>query len=253
MEKAFAGKAALVTGAGSGIGRESALLFAQKGARVAVVDLDEKGGGKTVELIETAGGEAVFIKTDVSKSDQVQRMVAETIRAFGRLDFAHNNAGIEAGLYPLNEYKEEIWDRTIAVNLKGVWLGMKYEIPEMLKNGGGAIVNTASAAGIIGMPNHYAYVASKFGVVGITKGAALEFGGRGIRVNCICPAIVDTPMTDRFVTYGMGTKEMFAEMTPMKRIGTPREIAASAVWLCSNEASYVTGHALLTDGGYTAQ
>lgn len=253
MEKTFAGKAALVTGAGSGIGRESALLFAEKGAEVAVVDLDEKGGAETLALIEAAGGKAVFIKADVSRSDDVQRMVSETVRAFGRLDCAHNNAGIEAGLYPLSEYKEEIWDRTIAVNLKGVWLGMKYEIPEMLKNGGGAIVNTASAAGIIGMPNHYAYVASKFGVVGITKGAALEFGAKGVRVNCVCPAIIDTPMTDRFVTYGMGTKEVFAEMTPIKRIGRPREIAGSAVWLCSEEASYITGHALLIDGGYTAQ
>ncbi|MEN6465711.1 MAG: glucose 1-dehydrogenase [Syntrophaceae bacterium] len=253
MEKTFAGKAALVTGAGSGIGRESALLFAKKGARVAVVDLDEKGGAETLSLVKAAGGEAVFIRADVSRSDDVRRMVSETVRAFGRLDCAHNNAGIEAGLYPLSEYTEEVWDRTIAINLKGVWLGMKYEIPEMLKYGGGAIVNTASAAGIIGMPNHYAYVASKFGVVGITKGAALEFAGQGIRVNCICPAIVDTPMTDRFVTYGMGTKEVFAQMTPMKRIGTPQEIAASAVWLCSDEASYITGHALLTDGGYTAQ
>lgn len=247
------GKVAITTGAGSGIGKQAALLFAERGCSVAVVDIDEKGGLETTAAINSRGGKAVFIKADISRSDEVRKMVAQTVEQFGKLDYAYNNAGIEAGLYPLADYTEAIWDRTISINLKGVWLCMKYEIPEMLKNGKGAIVNTASAAGIIALPNHYAYVASKFGVVGITKVAALEFGGRGIRVNCVCPAIIDTPMTDRFVTYGMGTKEQFGEMTPMKRIGKPEEIAASAVWLCSDEASYITGHSLCVDGGYTAQ
>jgi NAD(P)-dependent dehydrogenase (short-subunit alcohol dehydrogenase family) len=253
MTTSMSGKVAIVTGAGSGIGRAAALLFSARGASVAVIDCDPEGGNETVNGIAAAGGKALFIEADISQSEQVKRMVETTVETYGRLDYAYNNAGIEAGLFPLSDYTEEIWDRTIAVNLKGVWLGMKYEIPAMLKSGGGAIVNTASAAGLIALPNHYAYVASKFGVVGITKVAALEFAGQGIRVNCVCPAIIETPMTDRFVTYGLGTKEMFAAVTPIKRLGLPEEVAASAVWLCSDEASYITGHSLCVDGGYTAQ
>ncbi len=253
MDKPMQGKAVIVTGAASGIGKCAALLFARNGAQVAVVDLDEKGGKETATAIVKEGGNAVFIGADVSQSEQVKNMVAKTVETYGKLDYAFNNAGVEAGLFPLDEYSEETWDRAIDINLKGVWLCMKHEIPEMLKNGGGAIANTSSAAGLIALPNHYAYVASKFGVIGITKVAALEFAGRGIRVNCICPAIIDTPMTDRFVTYGMASREQFAEMMPIKRLGTPEEVAQCAIWLCSDAASYVTGHSLCVDGGYTAQ
>jgi len=245
------GKVVIVTGAGSGIGRAASLLFAEKGARVAVVDLDPAGGAETVERIERRKGESIRIEADVSKTDQVQTMVRRTVEAFGRLDYAFNNAGVEAGLFPLDQYAEAMWERTISVNLTGVWLCMKYEIPEMLKTGGGAIVNAASAAGVIGVPNHYAYVASKHGVVGITKSAALEFGAQGLRVNCVCPGIIDTPMTDRFVPEG--ARPLFEEGHALKRFGTAREVAECVVWLCSDAASFVTGHAMLVDGGITAQ
>ncbi len=245
------GKVVIVTGAGSGIGRAASLLFAEKGARVAVVDLDPAGGAETVEQIERGKGEAILIEADVSSTDQVQAMVRKTVDAFGRLDYAFNNAGVEAGLIPLDQYAEEVWDRTLSVNLTGVWLCMKYEIPEMLKTGGGAIVNASSAAGVIGVPQHYAYVASKHGVVGITKSAALEFGGQGIRVNCVCPGMIDTPMTERFVPDG--ARPMLEEGHALKRFGTAQEVAETVVWLCSDAASFVTGHAMLIDGGITAQ
>jgi len=250
-EKAMKGKVVIVTGAGSGIGRAASLLFAEKGARVAAVDLDPAGAAETVKQIEARKGEAILIQADVSKTDQVQAMVRRAVEAFGRLDCAFNNAGVEGGLFPLDQYREETWERTIAVNLTGVWLCMKYEIPEMLRTGGGAIVNAASAAGVIGVPNHYAYVASKHGVVGITKSAALEFGARGIRVNCVCPGIIDTPMTERFIPEG--ARPLFEQGHALKRFGTAREVAECVVWLCSDAASFVTGHAMLVDGGITAQ
>jgi NAD(P)-dependent dehydrogenase (short-subunit alcohol dehydrogenase family) len=245
------GKVVIVTGAGSGIGRAASLLFAEKGARVAAVDLDPAGGAETVREIERGKGEAILIEADVSNTDQVQAMVRRTVESFGRLDCAFNNAGVEGGLFPLDQYTEERWHGTLAVNLTGVWLCMKYEIPEMLKGGGGAIVNAASAAGVIGVANHYAYVASKHGVVGITKSAALEFGGQGIRVNCVCPGMIDTPMTERFLPEG--ARPILEEGHALKRFGTAREVAETVVWLCSDAASFVTGHAMLVDGGITAQ
>jgi NAD(P)-dependent dehydrogenase (short-subunit alcohol dehydrogenase family) len=251
MEEAMEGKVVIVTGAGSGIGRAASLLFAEKGARVAVVDLDPVSGAETVAEIEGRKKEAIFIEADVSKTDQVQAMVRRAVEAFGRLDHAFNNAGVEGGLFPLDQYAEVTWERTLSINLTGVWLCMKYEIPEMLKTGGGAVVNAASAAGVIGVPNHYAYVASKHGVVGITKSAALEFGAQGIRVNCVCPGIIDTPMTDRFVPAA--ARPLFEDGHALKRFGTAQEVAECAVWLCSDAASFVTGHALLVDGGITAQ
>ncbi|MEW6440852.1 MAG: SDR family oxidoreductase [bacterium] len=244
------GKVALVTGAGSGIGRSAAELFARSGARVAVVDVDAKGGGETVRRIEAAGGKAVFIRTDVARVDEVRQMVARTVEAFGRLDCAFNNAGIEMGRPPLTEYSEESWDRLIAVNLTGVWLCMKYEITEMLRSGGGAIVNTASLAGLFGMPRHYGYVAAKHGVVGITKAAAIEYGPQKIRVNAVCPAMVNTPMTEKFCDAE--TLKFLATMHPVQRIGEAWEIAEAAVWLCSDAASFITGVALPADGGFFA-
>lgn len=250
MKQEMDGKVAIVTGAAAGIGRCAAQLFAQRGASVAVADVDAQGGTETVRGIKAAGGHAFFIETDVSRVDHVQQMVRKTVEAFGRLDYGFNNAGIELGRPPLPEYPEESWDRLLAVNLTGVWLCMKYEITEMLKRGGGAIVNTASLAGLFGMPAHYGYVAAKHGVVGITKSAAIEFAPRGIRVNAVCPAIINTAMTAKFCDAE--TLKALASMHPLKRIGEPSEVAEVAVWLCSDAASYVTGAAVPIDGGFLA-
>jgi len=244
------GKIALVTGAGSGIGKSAALLFAERGCAVAVVDVNPLGGMQTVKEIEDAGGRALFLKTDVSDSRQVQEMVHKTVAHLGRLDYAFNNAGIEMGRPPLTEYPEENWHRLIAVNLTSVWLCMKYEIAQMLKTGGGAIVNTASLAGLFGMPRHYGYVAAKHGVVGITRSAAIEYGARGIRVNAVCPAIIDTPMTNAFADEE--TQRALPGLHPMQRIGNPRDVAETAVWLCSDAASFITGVPMPVDGGMLA-
>jgi NAD(P)-dependent dehydrogenase (short-subunit alcohol dehydrogenase family) len=244
------GKIALVTGAGSGIGKSAALIFAHRGCSVAVVDLNPEGGAQTVKEIEGAGGKALFLETDVAESAQVQEMVRKTVEHFGRLDYAFNNAGIEMGRPPLTEYPEENWDKLIAVNLTAVWLCMKYEIAEMLKTGGGAIVNTASLAGLFGMPSHYGYVAAKHGVVGITRSAAIEYGSRGIRVNAVCPAIIDTPMTDAFADEE--ALKALPALHPIGRIGKPDEVAEAAVWLCSDAASFITGVPLPVDGAMLA-
>jgi NAD(P)-dependent dehydrogenase (short-subunit alcohol dehydrogenase family) len=244
------GKIALVTGAGSGIGKSAALIFAQRGCSVAVVDWNPEGGAQTVKEIEGAGGKALFLQTDVSDSAQVQEMVRKTVEHFGRLDCAFNNAGIAIGLEPLTEFAEEHWDRLIAVDLKGAWLCMKYEIAEMLKTGGGAIVNTASLAGLLGMPAHYGYVEAKHGVVGMTRSAALEYGDRGIRVNAVCPGMIETPMTDAFADEE--ALKALPALHPIGRIGKPHEVAEAAVWLCSDAASFVTGVPMPVDGGLLA-
>ncbi|MCV2395167.1 SDR family oxidoreductase [Actinotalea sp. M2MS4P-6] len=248
-----AGKVALVTGAAAGIGRASAVAFAREGARVVVVDDDVEGGEKTVAMVEEIGGTAVFVECDVSDAADVEAAMAKTMSAFGRLDCAHNNAGIEGPMALTAEYEEEDWDRLIDVNLKGAWLCMKHEIPRMLFRGGGAIVNTASFAGIVGVEGLSSYSASKFGVTGITKVAALEYASMGIRVNAVCPGPIQTAMIDRLVeTHPDAVAELLAS-APMGRLGRPEEIAEAAVWLCSDRASFVNGHAMVVDGAFTAR
>lgn len=251
METTFKNKVALVTGGSFGIGRATAIAFAKKGARVAISDWVEDD--ETLNEIKASGGEAFFIKCDVSKSDEVQAMVAKTISMFGRLDYAFNNAGIEGISASSQDCTEENWDKTIGINLKGAWLCMKYEIPEMLKIGKGVIINCASIAGLVGFPGLPAYVASKHGMIGLTKTSALECAKLGIRVNAVCPGAIKTPMIDRLTGNKKEAEEQFAGMEPIGRLGNPEEVANAVLWLCSDEASFVTGHAMAVDGGWVAQ
>jgi NAD(P)-dependent dehydrogenase (short-subunit alcohol dehydrogenase family) len=248
------GKAALISGAARGIGRAAALLFAKEGARVAVADLNIDGAKETVEMINKAGGQAISIKVEVTKADDVNAMVARTVDAFGRLDCAFNNAGISG--YQINaagkktaEWPEDAFDRMIAVNLKGVWLAMRAEIDVMLKQGGGSIINTASIAGLVGLPTSSIYVAAKHGVVGLTKTAAIEYATQGIRVNSVCPGYIETDMT-KDVMQRRG--EDIMRSTAARRMGQPHEIAEMVCWLASDRASYVTGANYNVDGGYVA-
>ena len=247
------GKVALVTGAGSGIGRATALVFAREGAKVVVADIVVEGGQETVQQIEVAGGEAIFVKADVSQAADVETLITQTVETYGRLDCAFNNAGIEGGMKLTIDCTKEEFDRTIAVNLTGVWLCMKYEIQQMLSQGSGAIVNTASAAGLVGFPSLPDYVASKHGVVGLTKTAALEYAKSGIRVNAVCPGVIQTPMVERGAQLSPGFDELAVSMEPVGRFGQPSEIGEAVVWLCSDAASFVTGHPMVVDGGLVAQ
>ena len=248
------GKSALITGAGGGIGRAAALVFAREGARVAVADLMEEAARETVALVNAAGGQAISLGGDVTQDSDVREMTETVISTYGRLDCAFNNAGIagwqvDAAGKKTAEWSEEAFDRMIAVNLKGVWLCMRYQLPQMQAQGGGAIVNTGSIAGLAGLPTSSAYVAAKHGVIGLTKTAAIEYAESGIRVNAVCPGYIRTPMTEPM------TQERSAAVlaqTPAKRMGDPREIAEMVVWLCSERASYVTGAAYNVDGGWMA-
>jgi len=253
MHNKLSGKVSLVTGAGSGIGRATAILFAKQGAKVVVADVSVNGGEETVKKINDTGGEAVFVKTDVSLASDVENLINKAVATYGRLDFAHNNAGIEGIMSSTVDCTEENWDRTIGINLKSIWLCMKYEIPVMLEHGGGAIVNTSSIAGLVGFQGLPAYSASKFGIIGLTKTAALEYAKANIRVNAICPGVINTSMVDRLVEAQPDVESGLTAATPVGRMGTPEEIAAMVVMLCSSGASFVTGHAMVADGGFTSR
>jgi len=252
------GKVALITGGASGIGRATALAFAREGAKLIIADMQEDGGHQTVHMITEQGGAATFVQVDVTQAQEVEALISKTVETYGRLDCAYNNAGISgtgiAGTHRAltADYPDKRWHQVIAINLTGVWLCMKYEIVQMLQQGGGAIVNTASVAGLVGLTGNAAYVASKHGVVGLTKTAALEYAQEGVSVNCVCPGYIATPMT----AQGMQDPERMARMIasePVGRMGQPEEVAEAVVWLCSDAASFVTGHTMTVDGGYVAQ
>jgi len=253
MAATFEGKVALITGGGSGIGRATSLIFARERAKVVVADVNAEGGEETVSSIKTSGGEAIFVHADVSKASSVEAMVGETVEAYGRLDCAFNNAGIVSpGSGLTHEQLEDSWDRVIEINLKGVWLCLKYEIPKMLEQGGGAIVNTSSALGLVSIGGTAAYSASKHAVVGLTKAVALEYAQRGIRINAVCPGWVETPMTA--AGHANPTQKAFMlSRQPVGRSEQPEEVGEAVAWLCSEAASFVTGHAMPVDGGWTAQ
>ena len=247
------GKVALVTGAASGIGRATALAFARQGARVAAADRDAANGEELIATIRALGGDAVFLRVDVSSMAEVETMITRTIGIFGRLDYAFNNAGIEGASASTIDCTEDNWDRVIAVNLKSVWACMKFELPRMLEAGGGAIVNCASIAGLVGFPNLPAYVASKHGIIGLTRAAALEQARGPIRINAVCPGVIQTPMIERVIHGDEKLRAGYAAGAPMGRIGRPDEIAEAVLWLCSDGASFATGVALAIDGGWVAQ
>ena len=248
----FAGKVVLVTGGNAGIGRATARQFAKLGAQVVVSGRRETEGHAVIAEIEELGGKAIFVKTDVSKESDVKAMVERTLATFGRLDCAFNNAGIEQALTPLPDQTEETYDQIMDVNVKGVWLSLKQEIPAMLQNGGGAIVNNSSVAGLIGFATAPIYAASKHAVAGLTKSVALEYAKQNVRVNAVAPGAIETRMFRDFAT-APEVRQMLESAHPIGRIGRPEEIASTVIWLCSNDASFVTGQIFPIDGGYTAQ
>ncbi|MDN3690165.1 SDR family oxidoreductase [Cyclobacterium jeungdonense] len=251
MEQTFKDKVALITGGSFGIGKATAIAFAERGASVAVVDWVEDK--ETFETIQRAGGKAIFLKGDMSKEEDIKMMVDKTIENFGRLDYAFNNAGVEGITAITHECTNENWRHVLSINLTGVWLCMKYQIPHMLTQGKGSIVNNASIAGLVGFPGIPAYVASKHAVIGLTKNAALEYGKMGIRVNVVCPGVIKTPMIDRFTGKSKEVEKQFESMEPIGRLGEPEEVADAVLWLCSDASSFVTGHSLAVDGGWVAQ
>ena len=246
------GKVAIVTGAASGIGRTGAQFFARDGASVVVSDIDEQGGQQTVQLIKDAGGEAILVLTGVSDHRQCKQLVDQTVERFGRLDYACNNAGIGGEQNPTADYSIEGWQKMIGINLSGVFYCMKYEIPEMLKSGGGAIVNVASILGRVGFYGAPAYVSAKHGVVGLTQNTAVEYGERGIRVNAVGPGFIRTPMISE-LEEDPETHQRLVSLHPIGRLGEPEEVAELVIWLCSDKASFVTGAYYPVDGGYLAR
>jgi NAD(P)-dependent dehydrogenase (short-subunit alcohol dehydrogenase family) len=243
------GKVGLVTGAGAGIGRATALAFAREGAAVTVADVDERGGAETVRLVLEAGGRACFVRADVSDEAQVESMVRATVGAFGALHCVSNNAARGAGFRMLTEIRREDWDRALGVTLTGVWLCMKHEIPALLASGGGAIVNVASVSGMRGEATQAAYSAAKGGVLALTKTAAAEWARNGVRVNAVCPGGIETPAIETYFEHAPGIREATVAVHAMRRLGRPEEIADAVAWLCSERASFVTGHAMVVDGG----
>ena len=254
QHQSYSGKVAFITGGASGIGRATALAFAREGASVVVADVSEEGNQETVRLVEELGGRAHATRCDVSRSEDIKTALATTIEVFGRLDFAFNNAGIEPKKPAATaDYEEEEWNRIIDIDLRGVFLCMKHEIPLILKQGGGAIVNTSSGAGVIGIKGSPAYTAAKHGVIGLTRASALDYAAQNIRINAVCPGYIATAMMDRFTG---GTAEGRAKVIseePVGRMGQPEEIAAAVLWLCSDAARFVIGHAMVIDGGQTVQ
>jgi NAD(P)-dependent dehydrogenase (short-subunit alcohol dehydrogenase family) len=251
MEKIFENKVAIVTGGSFGIGRAASIAFADRGAKVMVVDCIENQ--ETLQLINSSGGDATFYKCDVSKATQVKAMVEKAVAVYGRVDYAFNNAGIEGESGQTHECTEENWEHTLDVNLNGVWFCMKYEILQMLKQGKGVIVNTASIAGLVGFKGLPAYVASKHGIIGLTKTAALEFAKQNIRVNAVCPGVIKTPMLDRLTGKKKEAEKQFADLEPIGRLGEPEDVANAVIFLCSDSASFITGDAIAVDGGWIAQ
>jgi len=253
MPQQFSGKVALVTGGASGLGRVSAIELAREGAKVVVSDVAVSDGEATVQIITSAGGQAIFIKADVTQSNEVEAMVQDTIKIFGRLDFALNNAGIDGVRARTADYPEAVWHQVIALNLTGVFICLKSELAVMVKQGSGVIVNMSSVAGVTGFPGHAAYTASKHGVIGLTKTAAIDYAKAGIRVNAICPAYTRTPMLARMLEQKPDLEAKLISRVPLRRLGTAEEIAQAAIYLFSDAAAFITGHSLVMDGGIVAE
>lgn len=247
-------KVALVTGAATGIGRETAIAFARKGAKTVIADINGEELEKTAELVKKEKGKVLSVHTDISQENDVRELIDKATNHFGRLDLACNNAGIEGVMKPTAEYPTDVWDRVMNINLRGQWLCMKYEIPAMLEHGGGSIVNISSILGVVGFAEAPAYTAAKHGLLGLTKAAALEYSGKGIRINALCPAFIETPMLERAgISTDEDTRNNVVALHPIGRLGKSREVADAIVWLSSDEASFVTGQSLMVDGGYTAR
>lgn len=245
------GKTALITGAGSGMGRAASLLFAREGAKLAAVDINADSADETARMIKAEGGDAISLRADVSKASDAAAMVDETVKKFGGLDIIYNNAGIEGESGFMAQLSEEAFDRVIAINLRGVWLGMRYALPQMIKRGGGVVINTASIAGMVAVKGAAAYCAAKAGVIALTRVAALEYGRYNIRVNCICPGAIDTPMVARISGEGGMNPNALNRISHLGRIGKPEEIARTALFLASDDSSFATGAPFIVDGGWT--